>query len=412
MTASAQDSTPRRELRVLIAAAGTGGHVYPGIALADALEARCPGSVVGFLGGRRGTEHQAVPAAGYHLDVLAVRPLRRPVRARALLTLVAMVRATWQTRALVRRTGADVVVGMGGAVTLPAALGARLAGIPVILHEQNAVAGLANRLAGFLAQRVGLAQPEAAPSFLVGRTVVVGNPVRAQLVGGDRAALRAEALRQFDLVPDRHTVLVFGGSQGARRLNTAVIEATTLWSKPQQLQILHLCGTLDEQQVRAAWDKADVQRTGLRVRVLAFQERMELAYAVADLALCRSGASTVAELTATATPAVLVPYPYATGDHQRANAQALAAAGGAVMILDAALDAAALVAAVEPLLADEDHRHAMRQALGEREHRSAARELVQVVAEVVAARTPLEVLCAPDPTSDVTGTGGAQAGPA
>jgi len=369
-------------LDVLVAAAGTGGHIFPGLALARALVAR--GHRVTFAGTSRGIETRTVPAAGFELDLLPILPLSRRLSPETVLAPFAAVAGVAAAHSLVRRRRADVVVGMGGYVTLPTALGARLAGVPVVLHEQNAVPGIANRLAARVAARVALGVEEAAGAFPAGRTVMVGNPVRPELAHVDRAALRADGLAAFGLDPQRRTLFVFGGSLGARRINTAVVDSAGRWPAAGGLQILHACGRRDEVTVRAGWAGADAG--GLLVRVVPFVERMDLAYAVADLAVSRAGALTVAELTAAGVPAVMVPLPHATAGHQAANARVLAAAGGVVAVPDEALDGERLVRAAAPLLASPDTLAAMAKVMRDLARPHAADDLADVV--LAAARPP------------------------
>jgi UDP-N-acetylglucosamine--N-acetylmuramyl-(pentapeptide) pyrophosphoryl-undecaprenol N-acetylglucosamine transferase len=287
-----------------------------------------------------------------------------------------------------------VVCGMGGYVTLPVAVAARLEGVPVVLHEQNAVPGIANRLAARVAARIAVGVDAAAGAFPPDRTVVVGNPVRPELARLDRARLRDEAVAAFGLDPDRRTLFVFGGSQGSRRINQAVIAATGHWPAPAGVQVLHACGRRDEADVRAGWAEADPDGRGLLVKVVPFVDRMDLAYAAADLAVTRAGAITMAELTAAGMPAVMVPLPHATADHQVANARAVAAAGGAVVVADDALDGPAMVAAAAPLLADPGRLAAMAAAIRQLAHPAAAEELAALVVEASGRGTREEFLAA------------------
>ena len=211
-------------LRVLVAAGGTGGHVFPGLALARTLVARDPSITVSFAGTGRGIETTAVPEAGFELDLLPILPLSRRVSIESALSPFAAVAGVGAAARLIRRRRIDVVAGMGGYVTLPVALGARLAGVPVVLHEQNAVPGIANKRAAAVAHTVALGVPEAAKAFGRARTRVVGNPVRPELAHLDRGALRLEALVAFGLDPTRRTLFVFGGSQGARRADQGVVD--------------------------------------------------------------------------------------------------------------------------------------------------------------------------------------------
>src|SRR5215213_10156706 len=305
----------RPGLSLLVAAGGTGGHVFPGLALARTIVQHDPGATVRFAGTTRGIETRAVPEAGFALDLVPVLPLSRRLAKETLLAPFAAVNGTVAARRLLREHRFDVVCGMGGYVTLPVAL--------------------ANRLAARVARRIAVGVDAAAAAFPPDRTVVVGNPVRPELARLNRAALHAEAIAAFDLDPDRRTLFVFGGSQGARRLNQAVVGATAAWPDPAAVQVLHACGRRDEAEVRAAWAEADPDGRGLLVRIVPFVDRMDLAYAAADLALTRAGAITMAELTAAAMPAVMVPLPHATADHQAANARAVAAEELAALVVEA-----------------------------------------------------------------------------
>lgn len=378
----------------LVAAGGTGGHVFPGLALARTLAQLQPGATVRFAGTRRGIETTAVPQAGFPLDLLPILPLSRRLALETVLSPFAAVIGTLAAWRLLRRQRVQAVCGMGGYVTLPVAVAARLAGVPVVLHEQNAIPGIANRLAARVARTVALGVADAAAAFPAGKTVVVGNPVRPELARLDRGRLRAEARDFFGLVPERRTLFVFGGSQGARHINQAVVEATRHWADPKSLQILHACGRRDEAMVRAAWAAADPEGNGLLVRVVPFIERMDLAYAAADLAVSRAGAITMAELTAAGVPAVMVPLPHATADHQAGNARAVEAAGGAVVIEDRLLDGERLAKVAGPLLADPQRLARMSTAMLSLARPDAAEELAALVMEAAGLGTREELLAA------------------
>jgi UDP-N-acetylglucosamine--N-acetylmuramyl-(pentapeptide) pyrophosphoryl-undecaprenol N-acetylglucosamine transferase len=364
-------------LRVLIAAGGTGGHVFPGLALARTLVARNPATTVSFAGTTRGIEGRSVPAAGFEVDMLPILPLSRRLSVETVLSPGAAVAGVGAATRLLKRRRIDVVAGMGGYVTLPVAMAAKLSGIPVVLHEQNAVPGIANKLAARVATTVALGVAEAAAAFGGARTVVVGNPVRPELAHLDRDALRTEALTAFGLDPARRTLFVFGGSQGARRINNALIDATASWPRPDTIQGLHACGKRDEDAVRAGW--AAVEPRGLRVQVVPFVDRMDLAYAATDLAVTRAGALTVAELTVAGVPAVMVPLPHATAGHQAANAAVLAAAGGVVHIPDAELTGPRLAEEAAVLLDDPGTLASMGKVMRDLARPEAAEDLADTV---------------------------------
>jgi UDP-N-acetylglucosamine--N-acetylmuramyl-(pentapeptide) pyrophosphoryl-undecaprenol N-acetylglucosamine transferase len=273
---------------------------------------------------------------------------------------------------------ADVVVGMGGYVSGPVVLAALRAGRPVVVHEQNAVPGLANRLFSRRARATALSFAEAAGRLpRRARTVVTGNPVRDQVVrvNEDREALRKEALAELDLDPDRRTVLIFGGSQGALHLDRAAVGACRLLAGRNDLQLVLLTGEPHFREVRTALPSG----TPLRIRALPFLDRMELAYAVADLVVARAGATSIAEITACGLPSLLIPYPHATGRHQEANARAIQRAGGASLLLDDRLSDASLAERVVNLI---DHRERL-EAMAERSRAWGRPDAAEALAAVV-----------------------------
>jgi UDP-N-acetylglucosamine--N-acetylmuramyl-(pentapeptide) pyrophosphoryl-undecaprenol N-acetylglucosamine transferase len=314
------------------------------------------GAEVVFVGRAEGQEAELVPAAGFPLVAVEAAPFRRALSMATLRAPFAALRAAVTCRPVVR--GADAVVGMGGYVSVPVALAARRERVPLVLHEQNALPGLANRLAARWARVVALSFLEAGRRFPRRiRTVVTGNPVRDAIlrVREDREALGAEGVGQLGLEPGRRTVAVFGGSQGALRLNRAAVELCRILADRSDLQILIITGPRHHDEVRSHLPAT----RGLLVRSAPFVERMELVYASADLAVARAGATTVAELTVCGVPAILVPYPYATGRHQEANARAVERAGGATVLLDDAATGAAVAGRIEGLLDDPATLEAM-----------------------------------------------------
>ncbi len=371
---------------VLLAAGGTGGHVFPGLATAAALTGADADLDVVFVGTADRLEARLVPEAGFDLHTVPAMAFRKDA---SLLKLpLVMARALRSVGRLVRERRVVAAVCFGGYTSVPLALAARRHGIPLVVHEQNAIAGRANRLAARGAAAVAITFEEAAGQFR-GRTVLTGNPVRPGLLpDGDprevRAELREEAVAAFGLDPDRRTLLVFGGSQGARRINQAVVHGLGRWRHPSQVQLLVATGSRTHaefsEEVAARLDEVGAAAPHLVVR--EFIDRMDLAYAAADLVVCRAGASSIAELTALGLPSVLVPYPYATDDHQAANARALEAAGGAVVVPDDTMDADRLVAVAEPLLAPDGPGQAMADAAAAFGRPDAADALAALVLEL------------------------------
>ncbi len=310
--------------RVVIAGGGTGGHLFPALAVADAVESIDPSAEVRFLGARAGIEARVLPALGRPVELLDVERVRgrgTPAAARAAFRLAAGARAA---RDVLRRFGAGAVLGVGGYASAAGVVGAVAAGIPAALHEQNAVPGWTNRLLGPLAERVFVGFAPAASHWWGAPVTVSGNPVRPSI-----ARRRSRPARGEPFADGTVHLLVLGGSQGARFLNerapqVAARLADALSGTELTLEVVHQVGRGRVESVEAAYADAAV-----RARVLPFIDDMGEVLSWADAALCRAGASTIAELAATGLPAVLVPFPHAASDHQRANARVLVEAGAA-----------------------------------------------------------------------------------
>jgi UDP-N-acetylglucosamine--N-acetylmuramyl-(pentapeptide) pyrophosphoryl-undecaprenol N-acetylglucosamine transferase len=362
---------------VVIAGGGTAGHVEPALAVADALTALEPTIRITALGTPRGLETRLVPERGYDLRLVTPVPLPRRLNGDLVRLPWRIRRSARETRAVLDDVGADVVVGFGGYVAVPAYLSARRRGLPVVVHEANARAGLANRLGARLARRVLAAVPD---SGLEGAEVV-GMPLRASITSLNRAALRAEARAHFGFADDARVLLVFGGSQGAVSINRAVSAAAADLAAAG-VSVLHAHGpknTLDLP-TPTPGDPPYV--------AVPYLTRMDLAYAAADLAICRSGAMTVAEVSAVGLPAVYVPLPIGNGE-QRLNALPVVRAGGGMLVADADLTPEYVGGEVVRLITDAPRLAAMTDAAAQVGHRDAARRVADVVLEV--ARTGREV---------------------
>ena len=360
---------------MVLAGGGTAGHIEPAMAVADALVALAPGVRITALGTARGLETRLVPERGYDLELITPVPLpRKPSGDLARLPLRVRT-AVRQTRAILDRVDADVVIGFGGYVALPAYLAARGGAlgrhrVPVVVHEANASAGWANRVGARTARRVLSAVP--APGLP--NVEVVGVPVREAITSLDRAALRAEARAHFGFSDDARVLLVFGGSQGAQSLNRAVAGAAEDLAAAG-ISVLHAHGPKNELDLReqAAGDPPYV--------AVPYLSRMDLAYAAADLAICRSGAMTVAEVTAVGLPAVYVPLPIGNGE-QRLNALPVVGAGGGMLVSDADLTSAFVAETVRVLLGDPQRLTDMTTAATLAGHPDAARRVAEVALEV------------------------------
>ncbi|MFG2848427.1 glycosyltransferase [Kitasatospora sp. NPDC048296] len=354
-------------LSVVIGAGGTGGHIYPGLALAEALRRADPRAVISFVGTERGLETRLIPEAGYRLHTVDMIPFDAALGLRRYLLPAALLRSARQCREILRAQGAQVAVGMGGYPSAPVIVGARLAGLPSLVHESNAVPGRANRFAARLTPHIALAFDRTRAHLPAGRQVeTVGMPLVGAVARLDRAALRAEARRHF-AVPEHARLLVFnGGSLGATRLTEAAVDLAERWRHRTDRRLLIKTGPAALDQVRARLAGNPV------ARAVPYLDRMDLAYAAADLMVCRAGSATVAELSTLRMPAVLVPYPHAPHDHQTHNARVLSDTGAGLLLPDAECTGERLAALVEPLLADPARPAAMAAAADPGTHADAA----------------------------------------
>jgi len=333
---------------LLIATGGTGGHVFPGIAVADEVTRRGQGVRVVFVGTPRGLETRLVPRAGYPLELLPILPLNNVGLLAMLRGLLALPRGLLMSIALVRRLRPRSVLGIGGYAGGPVVLVAALMGVDTVILEPNARPGFTNRILRPFVKKAACAYAPALAHY-PGKGVLTGNPVR----GGFLARSPKPGGGPW-------TLLVFGGSQGSRALNRALVEALPHLPPPDRLHIVHQTGEAMHAEILLAYARAG--RDG--AEVVAFLDDMPERFARADLVVCRSGATTCAELTVAGKPAILVPFARAAEDHQRVNAQTLQAAGAALMILERDLTGAHLAAVVAKTLADPGTLIAMeREAL-------------------------------------------------
>jgi len=369
---------------VVVTGGGTGGHVYPALAVADELVARGHArSTVRFLGSARGLEATTVPAAGYAIDLLPGRGFRRSLHPDAVVqnlrtawdTVVALTRAV----TILRRLRPAVVFGVGGYAAAPGVLAARLLRIPVVVHEQNAAPGVVNRVAVALGARAAISLPATA----LGRATLTGNPVRAAIVAGSGSGSGSGRVSGAD---DVRTVGVFGGSLGARRVNDATLDLARRWRDRTDVVIRHVTGSRDYQRCVDEWSKRPSGDDALRYELVEYEDDMPGLYANADVVVTRAGAVTVAELAVSGTPAVVVPLPGAPSDHQTANGRALVEAGAAVLVPDAELDGPRLTRELDALLGDPARLAAMRAGAATLARPDAAARVADLVEEAAGVR--------------------------
>jgi UDP-N-acetylglucosamine--N-acetylmuramyl-(pentapeptide) pyrophosphoryl-undecaprenol N-acetylglucosamine transferase len=357
-----------RRLSVVVAGGGTAGHIEPALALADAVRRVRPDAQITALGTERGLENRLVPARGYPLELIPPVPMPRKPNADLLKLPLKVRESVHQTRDVLDKVGAQVVVGFGGYVSLPAYLAAR-GRVPIVVHEANARAGLANKVGAKLAARVLAATPD---SGLPGAQAI-GIPLRESITRLDRWKLRMQARQHFGLHPHAPTILVFGGSQGAQTLNTAFSGAAQALGRAG-IGVLHAHGPKNSVAIQQVMG-APIYRT------VPYLEKMDLAYAAADMVVCRSGAMTVAEVSAVGLPAVFVPLPHGNGE-QALNAQPVVSAGGARLVADAELTPQRVIDEIIPMALDAQRLQMMSQATMGSGHREADQVLARIVMEV------------------------------
>ena len=345
-------------MRLIIAGGGTGGHLFPGIAVAEEFLARDPSNRVLFVGTERGIEARAVPAAGYPLELISAAGIRGKGGFSQLKGIAMMLYGYAQSRRILKAVSPDLVLGVGGYASLPMVLAARGMQVPAFIHEQNAIPGLTNRLLARVADRVFITLEESATFFPGQKTLLTGNPLRRQILA-QAAQSAAEEPRTGG--QGRFRLLVFGGSQGAHAINMAMLGALPFLERfRDRLEIVHQTGTKDGDQVAEAY-----RRHGFDGAATPFIDDMAAAYQRADLVICRAGATTIAEVTACAKTCIFIPFPHAVDDHQRRNAEALLKKQAGFMLLEQELNGERLAGMIGELMHDPDTvRRTARLAFG------------------------------------------------
>jgi UDP-N-acetylglucosamine--N-acetylmuramyl-(pentapeptide) pyrophosphoryl-undecaprenol N-acetylglucosamine transferase len=351
-------------MRAILAGGGTGGHVIPALAIAQELQKQYQAEVL-FIGTSRGIENRLVPAAGFPLRLIEVGALKNVSLTKRIKTIFDLPRSVWESRRILSEFRPDIVIGVGGYASGPAMLAATRMRIPTLAFEPNVIPGLANRLIGPWVSAAAVHFAETRGRFR--RSVVTGVPVRQAF---------------FEIASStgnpRPTLLVFGGSQGAHAINQAIIQCLPeLLKQVPDIHIIHQTGERDYNDAQAAY-----QRASASAEVYPFINDMPAFFARADLVVCRSGASTVAEITAAGKPAIFVPFPRAADDHQRVNAQALEQAGAAILLEETKLDMVWLVETVSSLLKDPGRLRRMGDAARKLSHPNAAQDIAGMAARL------------------------------
>ncbi len=333
-------------MRLLIAGGGTGGHLFPGVAVAEELRARDPDAAITFVGTKRGIEARVLPDLGWNLELIEVSGLKTVGAVGAIRGMFRLPKALWQARKVVKAFKPDAVIGVGGYASGPVVLMARLRGIPTAICEQNSIPGLTNKILGRVVRAVFLSFQESARFFKPKKIQLTGNPVRRELV--------QKLLAAPPPAGERVHILVSGGSLGAVAVNELAAQALIELCKTTPVTITHQTGEKDLAATTKRYADA-----GVTADCRAFIKDMATTYLAADLVIGRAGATTVAELAIAGKPAIFIPYPFAADNHQEINAREMADAGAALMFRQAELTADKLLAALTPLVADAAKRAAM-----------------------------------------------------
>jgi len=359
--------SPHRPLSIIIAGGGTGGHIYPGIAIAQEFKRRDADTQVLFVGTAKGLETKIIPREGFNLELIEIAALKRVGFVNRIKSLLMLPKSFLDVRALIKRVRPDVVIGVGGYASGPVVLMAALMDVPTLVAEQNALPGFTNRILARFVKAAAISFEEAR-EFFGEKAEITGNPVRAEF---------------FD-VPVKHTgdvihVLITGGSQGARAINEALIGALPLLDEEKdRLSFTHQTGENDFYRVRDAFENS-----GLKAEVKPFIEKMVDEFTEADLVISRAGATTVAELAAAGKPAIMIPFPYAADDHQRKNAEAVERAGAGRMILQAELTPERLAKELLWLARDPQQLGRMAEASKSLGRLDAAKRVVDLAMRIV-----------------------------
>ncbi len=358
-------------MRLIIAGGGTGGHLFPAIAVAEEFTGRKTCNEVLFVGTRKGLESSVLPAAGWPVRYVASGGVKGMGPLRVMRGLVRTVYGAIQSIGIIRAFKPAVILGVGGYASVPVVLAGKVMGVRAAVHEQNVVPGLANRLLGRVADRIFLSHPESRRFFPPGKAEVTGNPVRKEIIGS--AGGKRDKGGVF-------TVLVFGGSRGAKRINEAAAGAfCKMIQAGTPVRVIHQTGADDHDEIAMRYREADVD-----AEVQPFISDMASAYARADLVVCRAGATTLSELLAAGKPALLVPYPFAADDHQRMNAEAVVKAGAARMIPDGEMTPDRLAAEITELMKNRTLLAEMGEKAGRLSMRDAAARVCDRIVEMAA----------------------------
>ncbi len=364
-------------MRIIISGGGTGGHIYPALAVAQEIIRRVPQADILYIGTTAGLENKIVPAAGIAFKTIEVTGIDRNSMLKASKSLLSFPRSFFQAWDIIKNFNPDVVLGTGGYVSFPVLLAGTFSPCKTYIHEQNALPGLANRNLARRVDCVMLTFAEAATQMETRRVVITGLPVRQDILEVNRE----QAWKNMKLKPGIFTMLVFGGSRGAVSINRAMLASLARFQE-QEMQIIWITGHNNYNQIENEFENWNQRTLKCRLDVYPYLNNMQDALAVSDLAVCRAGAATISELAVMGTPAILIPYPYAAENHQEKNARALVNKNAAEMIIDEFLDGDTLYKKVMELKQDVKRRAEIGRNIRNEARPNALKDIVDIILEV------------------------------
>lgn len=370
-----QSKASLHKIKVIISGGGTGGHVFPAIAIANALKALVPGIEILFIGARDKMEMEKVPAAGYPIEGLWISGFQRNLTFKNLSFPLKVISSLWKARKIIKKFNPDVVVGVGGFASGPVLRLATSKGIPTVIQEQNSFPGITNRLLSGKVNKICVAFEGLEKYFPSEKIVLTGNPVRKEVI--EITGLREEALKYFGLDPAKKTILVIGGSQGALAINKGIHSGMDQFSG-NHIQVIWQTGRF----YKAIAQAALTEKGSNDVKAVVFIDRMDYAYAAADIVISRAGAIAISEICAVGKPSILVPLPTAAEDHQSKNANALVEKNAAILIRDHETEKLLVQTAIQ-LLTDENRQAEMRRNLLKISRTDAAEQIAGVILKLV-----------------------------
>nr|WP_025007123.1 undecaprenyldiphospho-muramoylpentapeptide beta-N-acetylglucosaminyltransferase [Marinilabilia salmonicolor] len=362
-------------IKIIISGGGTGGHIFPAIAIADAVKKRNPDVEILFVGALGKMEMEKVPAAGYKIVGLPVAGFQRRLTLKNVTFFFKLAASLWKARSVVRSFNPDVAVGVGGYASGPVLKAASAAGIPTLLQEQNSYPGVTNKILAKKAKRICVAYPNMERFFPPSRIVLTGNPVRQNLL---RNVDKASAYREFGLDNRKKTILIIGGSLGAGSINNGVLHAIDSLKQQDQIQLLWQCGPYYYEKL----EKEIGENAGDSIKLVPFISQMDMAYAMADVVVSRAGAGTISELALLGKAAILIPSPNVSEDHQTKNAMSLVKEGAALMVADRETSEKLIPDALE-LLKNDEQRKRLEEKIKLFAHINSADQIAEEVEKII-----------------------------